>query len=378
VQAADIDEDGDVEVLYLTQSGELHVVDGRTGEPLWAIPLAAPDGAERWEHLVVANFRGGGDHDLLLQATNVEGYRMGRYVAAFAFDDLIGTDPPEPLWTRDDFPALAHGGARVVDLDGDGRDEVVSAGVVGPDGTLLHELELDGHLDAVQFADVREDLPGLEVVGLEESVMQRARPPEWFERQIHRFRGGSEETGNRVFLFGTEGLIWATDYYHQEPQNAAVGDFDPDLPGLEIWCRSRYETDQEPFVLDARGHLASSYALRDMAPADWTDQGLEMIHSIHWTGGPRTQIAAKERHEAGDVAVLDAMTGEFLVRLPGAAAHLYVADVTGDWREEIVILDGGMIRIHVNSEPNPDPLRPSLWSDSHYRRAKQSWNYYST
>jgi hypothetical protein len=89
VQAADIDGDGATEVLFLTKGGALSVVAGASGFERASVRLPAPPPeAERWEHLVVANFRGRGDRDLLLQATNAAGYRMGRFLAAYALDEL--------------------------------------------------------------------------------------------------------------------------------------------------------------------------------------------------------------------------------------------------------------------------------------------------
>jgi hypothetical protein len=40
----------------LTDSRILHVVDGATGDPRWTARPPHPAGAERWEHLVIANF----------------------------------------------------------------------------------------------------------------------------------------------------------------------------------------------------------------------------------------------------------------------------------------------------------------------------------
>ena len=145
-------------------------MNGKTGEEEWAALPIAPDDAERWEHLVIANFRGQGDRDLLLQATNRKGYRMGRYLGAYSIDDLpIGKI--KPLWERDDFLGCAHNGARVADLDLDGRDEVLGGTLVSFRGKILYSLpELgDGaHLDAIYAADLRPDFPGIEVVALEE------------------------------------------------------------------------------------------------------------------------------------------------------------------------------------------------------------------
>jgi hypothetical protein len=313
-QAADIDGDGATEVLFLTKGGALVVVAGASGAERAAVRLPAPPPeAERWEHLVVADFRGKGDRDLLLQATNAAGYRMGRFLAAYALDELLRDGKAaSPLWARDDFLANAHNGARIADLDGDGRHEVLGGDVIGPDGKRLFGLSVPEHLDSLFVADVRPDLPGLEIVALEE--------------------GGPE----RVFLYNHTGLIWAAHHQHQEPQNAALGDFDARRPGLEIWCRSRYDRDQRPWLLDARGDLVASYEMAEVAPKGWTVAGVDEISTIHWTGAPEPLAAATERHAAGDVALFDPLGGAFLWRLDETADRLYVADVSGDWREEIV------------------------------------------
>ena len=136
VQFADSGGDGATEVLFLTRDGSLFVLDGASGAVQQKINLPPPPAeAERWEHLVVANFRGSGDRDLLLQATNEEGYRMGRFLAAYSLERLLlGDAEAALLWARDDFLALAHGGARIADLDGDGRHEVLGGDLIGPDG----------------------------------------------------------------------------------------------------------------------------------------------------------------------------------------------------------------------------------------------------
>ena len=132
VAAGDLDGDGKCEVIFLTKDGVLHVVDGATGQEEMTAKPPVPKGAERWELALVADFRDRGDQDILLQATNKDGYRMGRYLAAYAFESL--RDGGQPLWTTDAFVSCAHNGARLADLDGDGRDEVLGATILGPDG----------------------------------------------------------------------------------------------------------------------------------------------------------------------------------------------------------------------------------------------------
>jgi len=85
--------------------------------------------------------------------------------------------------------------------------------------------------------------------------------------------------------------------------------------------------------------------------------------------------AAKERHTSGDVVIFNPLTGEFVQRFEEQADRLYVADITGDWREELVVLNGNQLRIYTNPAANPN--QPSLWSQNHYQRSKMTWNYYS-
>jgi hypothetical protein len=352
VTAGDIDGDGRTEALYLTRDSTVQVIDGATGEEKWRCAVPPPAGAEKWEHLIIANLRGKGDRDLLLQATNREGYRTGRYLAAFRLKDLR-KGKADPIWQRDDFPACAHNGARIADLDGDGRDEIFSAAILSPEGRTLASIPLEGHVDSIFAADVRPDIPGLEVVALEE--------------------GG----GNRVFLYNCEGLIWEAHFQHSEPQNAAVGDFAPEHPGLEIWCRSRHNEHQHPFVFDSRGKLLLDYKMDDVAPEGWTIAGVEVICTIDWTGEARQYAAAKERHESGDIAIFDPAGGHFLKRFSEKADRLFVADVAGDWREEILVLNGNRLHIYHNPAPNPRPDAPRRWKRPDYRRSRMTWNYYS-
>ncbi|MHC4400236.1 MAG: rhamnogalacturonan lyase family protein [Planctomycetota bacterium] len=352
VAAGDLDDDGRCEVVFLTTDGAVHLLDGASGEEEAAAKPPVPDGAERWELAMCADFRGaGGDGDVLLQATNRAGYRTGRYLAAYAWKSLASDG--RPLWTTDDFVSCAHNGARLADLNGDGRDEVLGATVYSADGRLLaRAAEFRGHMDSVFVADVRPDLPGLEVVLLEEG-------------------------SNHVQLMGVKGPIWRAHFRKQEPQNAAVGRFRPGSDEVFIWCRSRYNEHQKPFVLDSRGEKVFDYSMDDVAPEGWTASGVEVIHAIDWTGQPHQLACAKERHTSGDVCLFEPLSGRFVKRFEHQADRLYVADVIGDWREEILVLEGNRLFVHQNAARNPRPNEPPLWSRRNYRRLKQGHNYYS-
>ena len=355
VAAGDVDGDGECEVVFLTKDSTLHVVDGATGAHKASAEPPVPKGAARWEMAMFADFRGAGDdRDVLLQATNKKGYRTGRYLAAYAMEELVGGG--RPLWTTDRFTACAHNGARLADLDGDGKDEVLGATILGPDGKLIAQAaKHGGHIDSLFVADVRPELPGLEVVLLEE--------------------GGGDS--NCVQVVGLVGPAWRKHFRRQEPQNTAVGRFREGSEETFVWCRTRYNTHQKPFVLDSTGAKIFDYAMDDAAPPGWTASGVEVIHMIDWTGA-RCQLAcAKERHRSGDVCLFEPLTGKFVEHFKDEADRLYVADVTGDWREEVIVLSGSRLRVYHNPAPNPRPDQPRLWTDRNYRRRKQCHNYYS-
>lgn len=372
VQATDIDNDSFNELLYLTRHNQLKIIDGQSGHIIHNInlpPVFKDNNQEkepiRWEHIIVANFQGRGDRDILLQATEAtekEGFRIGCYVAAYSIDDLLRTSNPKPLWFRDDYVGPAHGGARIADLNLDGRDEVIGATLLGPEGHLLYQIPVEekplNHIDAIHAADVRPDIPGIEVVALQETHLD-------------------DQMGNHIFLFGHKGLIWKAQYKHQEPQNAAIGDFLLDQSGLEIWCRSRFKEHQKPFVFNSKGKVLVSYELDNYKPLFWSDHGLEVISPIYWTGGEQNYAAAKERHCSGDIAIFNPISGKFIHRWKEKADRIFVADVMGDWPEEIMVLNANELHIYSNNKSLSKKNKKSLWSNPVYYRNKMNWNYYN-
>ena len=352
VAAGDVDGDGKCEVVFLTKDSVVHILDGATGaEEAYAKP-PHPKGTDRWEVAMIADFRGtGGDRDILLQTTNNSGYRTGRFIAAYAVERLLAGG--KVLWQSDKFVSCAHNAARLADINSDGRDEVLGATIFSADGRLLsREAGMHGHMDSVFVADVLPDKPGLEVILLEEG-------------------------SNCVQIIGAAGPIWRRDFKRQEPQNAAIGRFKQGSDEIFIWCRSRYNEHQKPFVFDSTGRMVFDYKMDDVAPPGWTAGGVEIIHTIDWTGRRRQLACAKERHTSGDVCLFEPLTGRFVERFREKADRLYVADVTGDWREEIIVLNGSELHIYANSDSNPNPNRKRLWTDRNYRRLKQCYNYYS-
>src|SRR3990172_718012 len=167
VAAGDVDDDGKCEVVFITKDSVIHVVEGAAGREKAKAAPPVPNGAQRWELAMIADFRGSGkDLDILLKATNKDGYRMGKFLAAYTMKALLAGG--KPLWETDEFVSCAHNGARLADLNGDGRDEVLGETIFSPDGKLATRAIPDRyHIDSVFVADVQPERAGLEVVLLE-------------------------------------------------------------------------------------------------------------------------------------------------------------------------------------------------------------------
>lgn len=403
--AADVTGDGRMEVIALEDSGRIKIHEGSSGELLRTLSLPEPENEyAHWAHLAVVNLRGAGDRDAILQAVDRRGEGIHRYMnrtlLAWDLDDdrelwrvRQGAEPGDGVY--EGYWGPAHGSFRTADIDGDGRDEVVGANLVDADGEVVDvgyprswvDVRDDGfvdHLDALAIGDFRSDHPGLEWVVTQEDHAGRS--------DYH------------VAMVSEEGVQWRveTDLFPEggarEPQNIAVGRFDPERHRPRIWVRSRFpkpfldsiETSQHPWILNELGERVADYRMVEALPAGFNQhengncEGLETIAPIQWIGGDVEHIAAKARHVDGEIGVFDAMTGEPVWYSPGhvpamQAALLYVADVTDDGREEVVVYDAGGARIAVygNPESGPETSAAGTWGDPNYRNLKQNWNYYS-
>ena len=200
-QVHDIDGDGQAEVIYCKDQ-EIIVADGKTGKRLRSVPTPVNTSTRvpfnrfpriLGDSLMVANLRGQGHRgDIVLK---------DRYQQAWAFDDQL-----KPLWTVEcntghfPFPIDTDGVGReeislgysrwspagkmlwshdqlfkdhadsvaVVDLDGDGSLETIMGcsdeGFVMLDASGVPRLHLRlGHVQNLTVAELRPDLPGLEI-----------------------------------------------------------------------------------------------------------------------------------------------------------------------------------------------------------------------
>lgn len=383
--AGDGDGDGREEVAYLLSDGTLNIRDGRTGEieRRFDFPGALA--------LSMANFRGTGERDAVFQYSQ-------REPRAISLED--GTT----LWHVTDWWGIEHSMVRTMDLDGDGGDEVLGPVLLDHDGTALVSVARKGTrmnaFDSLAVGDLLPE-PGLEIALAEQH--------------------GNQET----IVLGPTGAGWAIQHepggvraigecrYNEDADKLAVGDFDTTRPGQEVFARS--SCGNHPSVMGGDGEVIASWSVRRTAPpgwchvgdcradpdvnflrriADWTrvdfrggrsvwrgEYGIDIARPVHWEGTGRQLLFVTERHVHGQIALVDASTGRFLRVWPAQAARTYAADVAGDFREELVVLEaraGGSTPEILRKEDAADGLpRARLWENQAYRRIRQTWNYNS-
>jgi rhamnogalacturonan endolyase len=219
-------------------------------------------------------------------------------------------------------------GLQIADVDGDGRDElIIGAAAINHDGTPLWNTRR-GHPDVCYVADIDPDRPGLEV---------------FFGHEWRQPNNGvcvvDARTGETIW--GYEG---PTTHVHGQ---GMVADIDPTRPGMEVYGGER---DGSQFWLyDAKGNRLSdqSFGKGDLSPRAvwWTDK----THKLIVSRGKMFEYNGPEY-------------GEIRGKIIG------IADVFGDWREELIVSVEGEIHIYSTTIP-AGSRRPSLLQDRQYRTA---------
>ena len=412
--AADVDGDGQVEIVAVNNANQLIVYNGSNGNTEGS-PIAVSVGDNQiTTYIAVVNLRGQGDRDVIVQTTDIHpeesalGYYINRTLIAYRMDNrseywrveqdaYLGNGYYEGYWGQ------AHGGLMCADVDGAGLDEVIGGNLIDNDATVINigyptnwlyhidniENKFIDHLDAIAVGDFRLDLPGLEWVVTQEDHAGGQVTNDWSTWLV---RYNLANPGKGV-IWRKETALFANNS-QCEPQDVAVGNFDLYYSFDEIWNRSRLGDDsqsQYPWLYDANGYQFAHYATEDVLPSGFNTHdpagnkmGLECIWTIDWAGSKKEYIAATTKDVDGNVGVFDAATGQAvwttIDMVPQIQAHvIYVADVSGDNREEIVIYDkaDGTIKIFWNEEENPYQPKPDKWDDPLYRRVKQNRNFYS-
>jgi rhamnogalacturonan endolyase len=154
-----------------------------------------------------------------------------------------------------------------------------------------------------------------------------------------------------------------------------IGDFIPGVPGLELYAAEQDGTGKWIYSA-ATGHLLGEEDLGGLSPRPlWWDETTTKAHIPgRMFGAARGGRGSGGGFPAGPSAIMRygaGKIGEFEGRL------VSIADVVGDWREEIIVSVPGELRIYTTTIPTPR-RRPALMQDPLYRKdvALQTMGYF--
>ena len=255
----------------------------------------------------------------------------------------------EKLWRWDgdeENPIIRHQGAHgmhTADVDGDGRDEIVLGSVVLDDnGTALWSTGF-GHPDKCFVTDIDPERPGLEIFYAYE---------DW------------HDDGNGVCLVDakTGAVIWGLGKKTLHVGDGMVADILPDVPGLECFAAE-----------DSKGGSRSKYLLSAKGKLLATDNDVPGCRNwIFWDAdklresivSPGYENSMWDRFDVNKLSIVKYKGATLETKIEGSV--IMMADLQGDWREELITILPGEFRIYSTTIPATD-RRVCLMQDPFYR-----------
>jgi rhamnogalacturonan endolyase len=255
----------------------------------------------------------------------------------------------QKLWHWDgdeENPIIRHQGAHgmhTADVDGDGRDEVVLGSVVLDDnGTSLWSTGL-GHPDKCYVTDIDPERPGLEIFNVYE---------DW------------NNDGNGICMVDakTGELIWGVGKKTMHVGDGMVADILPDVPGLECFGSE-----------DPKGGSKSKYLLSAKGKILATDNDVPGCRNwIFWDAdkvresivSPGFENSMWDRFNVKKLSIVKYKGDTLTNAIEGSV--IMMADIQGDWREELITILPGELRIYSTAIPAKD-RRVCLMQDPFYR-----------
>jgi len=253
-------------------------------------------------------------------------------------------------WEGDDETPLirsqgAHG-MHSADVDGDGRDEVVLGSVVLDDnGTCLWSTGL-GHPDKCFVTDVDPTRPGME-------IFYAIEP--W------------HDDGKGVCLVEarTGKIIWGIGQRTYHVGDGMVADIDPAIPGLECFAtEDRKGGSTDRYLFSAAGKRLGR---REDVPGcrNWIFWDADLLRETFGYGGSGRGLMGRGRFGRSRSISIVKYKGETLTtNIEGSI--IMMADILGDWREELITILAGEMRIYTTTIPAKD-RRVCLMQDPVYR-----------
>ncbi len=230
----------------------------------------------------------------------------------------------EKVWSwngdKDAVPVRGQGmhGMHAADVDGDGREEVIlGAAVIDDNGKTLWNLGM-GHPDVCYVTDVMPSRPGLEIA--------------------YGFETAQEKNGFCVVDAKTGKIIWGCDHLttHIHSQGL-LADIDSTNPGMEFYGGEKFLTNRWVYSATT-GKLLSQEDFGSLAP-----------NPVYWDDSYVKAYLTR----AGDILKYK---GAQLGNVEGRV--IAIADILGDWREEIITTVPGELRIYTTTIP---ATRRNVW-----------------
>jgi hypothetical protein len=222
--------------------------------------------------------------------------------------------------------------SRCIDVDGNGTDEFAEIGfVLNGDGTLKYSLGSQGiiHGDRFHIADMDPSRPGLEGYGVQQNNPSGLR--EYYY---------DAATGRMIWKHTLSGTA--------DVGRGMAGDIDPRHPGMEVWS------------FDGLYNAPSNRLIHsDTSLRPWPQMGL------WWDGDVTMELFNSGRVEKWDpnnptttsgVPRLETFTNHGGVLGPRSQPTL-LADVFGDWREEVVLPNSSYNQLIVFTTDRPSDIR---------------------
>ena len=244
----------------------------------------------------------------------------------------------EKLWSWDgdeENPAIRSQGAHQMvsaDVDGDGREEVVLGSVVVDDnGECLWSVGL-GHPDKAIVGDIDPSHPGLEI--------------------LYAIEVWHDKNGVALVDARSGEMLWSIGHHTTHVGDGMAADIDPAYPGLECFAREdRKAGSEDKYMFTAQGErLGSSAEIPGCRDWFWWDADLL-----------RETTASRPGRTGFDLVKYK---GDTLTR--GIEGRIVlIGDIRGDWREEIVTMLPGELRIYSTDIPAAD-RRVCLLQDPPY------------
>lgn len=352
VTVYDIDSDGQAEVIVKSSNGVtfgngttlnhgdnvtqfISILDGMTGaeEARAELPnpwksdnnyalgtlfgIGYPDG-ERPSLMIHAKNRTGGSGTPFNTINSAWNYRDGVLTNLWSIQ-WNGTDP--------DAPEASHQ-MRLVDVDGDGKDELVPGiHAIDEDGSLLYDLHDGGyvHGDRFHVSDLDPNRPGLEFYGI-----QQNNPSGVVEFML------DAATGETLWTNNIGAVVDAA--------RGIAADIDPRYPGFEVWSFYGMRTATGVKIADEPNRPWPNLQI-------WWDGDLlgevmdrEIIDKWNFTSQTTSRLLTAYNYGANTTSA----TRE---------TPAFYGDILGDWREEIVFESGDHSELIVFTTPHVTSTR---------------------